>query len=266
MRSPLTVPPDQSLPPNPLSISESRASTDDRSSPWKLGRKHDLAQDNAAAMVRALSSVPRIHPTIRSFPTLASIGSLERWNPSGVRRNDSPSSTVRTASTSRRCLQAWARLRSGGGVGVMLRNFSGRAPGGGGWFLVPSQPTAMRCSSRLCSKSNKICRISSSNGVLTISGAVWSSIPSMAKSSGQSLQHVPPDVRPARPARCVIDARDVQTVVSSRILVDGLYLDSLTRHVSMTWVMSGMVTEVSAMFVLSTTLTRPSLGGRKARS
>ena len=47
------------------------------------------------------------------------------------------------------------------------------------------------------------------------------------------------------PARCFIDACDVHTVTSSLIRVEALYRLSLTRQVSMTCEISGIVTDVS---------------------
>ena len=164
------------------------------------------------------------------------MGSRDRWYPSGVKRYCrswcASWSTICKAFTSSKWLQASTMLVSKGGSGVLLRKLIGETPLG----KLDGNVSCFRLvSSRRCSYSKHNWRISSSNGVRSISGDVCRGMDWTKNSSEYSRQHTPAVVRPARPARCLADAWLVQTVTSSLILVEALNRLSLTRPVSITW-------------------------------
>lgn len=93
-------------------------------------------------------------------------------------------------------------------------------------------------------------------------GGKAASAPSSALA--HSRQHTPGAVRPARPCRCTASARVTRSVTSRVMPEAGSNRARRARPPSTTTVIPGMVNDVSAMAVASTSLRRPSGSGAMA--
>ncbi len=98
---------------------------------------------------------------------------------------------------------------------------------------------------------------------LAISGGAWAAIaPSSPRV--QSRKHQPGATRPARPRRCSASARVTRSVTRRAMPEAGSKRDRRARPPSTTTRTSGIVSEVSAIEVASTSLRRPSGAGASA--
>ena len=104
-------------------------------------------------------------------------------------------------------------------------------------------------------------KTSSSRGVRSSSLARNGSSAQSCLRREKRCQQTPARVRPARPLRCLAAAWLIQLARSTLMRRCGSYPFSLERPESITYATSSIVSEVSAMFVLSTTFMAP-LGGR----
>ena len=99
---------------------------------------------------------------------------------------------------------------------------------------------------------------------LSISGVCCSAMRLSWRYFVKRWKHRPSCTRPARPRRCFALALDMNDCVKRDSCLRSSNLISLCLPVSMTQVMSGIVTPVSAMFVASTILRTPGGGTRNA--
>src|SRR5699024_8598771 len=107
-----------------------------------------------------------------------------------------------------------------------------------------------------------ICKITDANEVRKISGSVNSGRDSKS-SSEYNRMAIPGLVRPARPERCWADACEIRSMGRRWTLVRWEYREIRAVPVSITYLIPGTVSEVSATLVASTI--RRVLPGRKTR-
>ena len=96
-----------------------------------------------------------------------------------------------------------------------------------------------------------ICRMTAARFVRRISGSVYSGRDSKS-SSEYNRMHTPSDVRPERPARCRADAWEMRSMGRRWTLVRAEYREIRAVPGSITYLMPGTVSEVSATLVAST--------------
>ncbi len=97
-----------------------------------------------------------------------------------------------------------------------------------------------------------ICKMTEARLVRRISGSVNSGRDSKSSSEYSRMQ-IPSAVRPQRPLRWLAEACEMGSIGSRCTLVRWLYLEMRAVPGSMTYLMPGTVSEVSATLVASTT-------------
>mmetsp|Transcript_14939 Transcript_14939/g.48466 ORF Transcript_14939/g.48466 Transcript_14939/m.48466 type:complete len:386 (+) Transcript_14939:305-1462(+) len=205
------------------------------------GERKGERPDRMAAMVSASSATPKIAPSRRNLPMRTSVGRVARCWPRGVSRSPAPSVLPSSSSAS---------------SSTSIRSACSTAGRDGGSSSCSQTAAAQR--SYL---SALIVRTSRSSGTRRISGCWCASATWSKEWLVLRWKATPGRTRPARPRRCLALARETSTSSSDSILRAGSYRFSFIRAQSTTKTTSSMVTDVSAMFVASTTLRTPA-GGR----
>ncbi len=177
--------------------------------------------DSAEAMTRTSRAHPFLSASRIIRPIRGSTGSLASLRPRAVMR----SSENAFSSASR--VSPSAMLRGSGGS---MKGNAGTSP----------RPIAA------------ICKMTEARLVRRISGSVNSGRDSKSCSE-YSLMQIPSAVRPQRPLRWLADACEIGSIGSRWTLVRWLYLEMRAVPGSMTYLMPGTVSEVSATLVASTT-------------
>mmetsp|Transcript_98088 Transcript_98088/g.299904 ORF Transcript_98088/g.299904 Transcript_98088/m.299904 type:complete len:607 (-) Transcript_98088:932-2752(-) len=206
--------------------------------------------DSVAATVHAASLPPNSAPKSAIFPRRRSHGKRARQRPTGVGTYHASSSTphrgafagrtpISTAPVARSVLTAWSMRAFGGGSSASEKH--------------------MGCKPELNTDN-----ISSIREQRRISGVGISCRRRLKRAAVSKWKQKPSRTRPARPRRWSTSARDTNCSLSDDVLVGSWYLWLLTLPASTTKTTSGMVTPVSAMFVLSTTFRTPRRGRSKA--
>ena len=177
--------------------------------------------DSAAAMIRTSRTQPFRSASRIIRPIRGSTGSRASFRPSPVIR------PFLNAFNSASRVSPSAMLRASGGS--MNGNF-GMSP----------RPIAA------------ICKMTEARLVRRISGSVNSGRDSKSSSEYSRMQ-MPSEVRPLRPLRWLADACEIGSIGSRCTLVPRLYREMRAVPGSMTYLMPGTVSEVSATLVASTT-------------
>mmetsp|Transcript_8350 Transcript_8350/g.7894 ORF Transcript_8350/g.7894 Transcript_8350/m.7894 type:complete len:205 (-) Transcript_8350:1308-1922(-) len=182
-----------------------------------------------AAMHIAAERHPSIEPITNNFPTTGGAGIPARCIPRGINDNSSPFCETAPSFDKQETAASMESL-FGGSRSVLKK------------FPFPRSTPRKSSDKRVCS-----------NAHLLISGSPWAgSFDNVALEI--SLKQVPDRTRPARPRRCFKLSFEANFSTSMGIRFEGSYELCFSRQVSITFVQSGIVIEVSATFVARMTL------------
>mmetsp|Transcript_17145 Transcript_17145/g.60172 ORF Transcript_17145/g.60172 Transcript_17145/m.60172 type:complete len:255 (+) Transcript_17145:800-1564(+) len=209
------------------------------------GSRYDIAHAMVSTGSRHLNSTA----TRIILPRRGGTGSSPSSSPSGVSVSVSSSTSAPISRSTPSAVSI--DLGSGGSMALDKKVCTALPPAPISAVVSARQPERSSC---------LICRHSSSSGVRSIS-ATWKSAIAAWRSLEKRWMLRPGRTRPARPARCLADARDVHVACRLEHCVKGSYSICLTLPASMTKTMSSMVIDVSAMLVAMTILRTPG-GGR----